>query len=70
MTNQGKLQGSTPRRQSDSEMWDRMAAWWDEKQGEDGDRWHRLLIDPPFERVMNPPLKWRACPWTNPRAHE
>jgi ubiquinone/menaquinone biosynthesis C-methylase UbiE len=52
MTNQGKSQGSTPRRQSDSEMWNRMAAWWDEKQGEDGDRWHRLLIDPPFERVI------------------
>src|SRR5918998_2338035 len=52
MTNQGKPQGSTPRRQSDSEMWDRMAAWWDEKHGEDGDRWHRLLIDPPFERLI------------------
>jgi SAM-dependent methyltransferase len=33
-------------------MWDRMAAWWDEKQGEEGDRWHRLLIEPPFERVI------------------
>jgi ubiquinone/menaquinone biosynthesis C-methylase UbiE len=29
-----------------------MAAWWDEKQGEDGDRWHRLLIEPAFERVI------------------
>jgi ubiquinone/menaquinone biosynthesis C-methylase UbiE len=33
-------------------MWDRMAAWWDQKQGEDGDRWHRLLIEPAFERVI------------------
>jgi len=29
-----------------------MAAWWDEKQGEDGDRWHRLLIEPSLERVI------------------
>jgi ubiquinone/menaquinone biosynthesis C-methylase UbiE len=33
-------------------MWDRMAAWWDQKQGEDGDRWHSLLIEPAFERVI------------------
>jgi ubiquinone/menaquinone biosynthesis C-methylase UbiE len=33
-------------------MWDRMAVWWDEKQGEQGDRWHRLLIEPPFERII------------------
>ncbi len=44
----------TPRsdRPSDSELWDRMAAWWDEKQGDDGDRWHRLLIEPGMERVL------------------
>jgi len=29
-----------------------MAAWWDEKQGEEGDRWHRTLIDPVLERVL------------------
>jgi ubiquinone/menaquinone biosynthesis C-methylase UbiE len=26
--------------------WDGLAKWYDEKQGEDGDTWHRTLIDP------------------------
>jgi ubiquinone/menaquinone biosynthesis C-methylase UbiE len=52
MTHQGKPQDTKPPRRSDAEMWDRMAEWWDEKQGEDGDRWHRLLIEPPFERMI------------------
>ncbi|MCI4367000.1 MAG: class I SAM-dependent methyltransferase [Thermoplasmata archaeon] len=26
--------------------WDELAAWYDAKQGEDGDLWHRTLIDP------------------------
>ncbi len=28
--------------------WDQMADWWDEKQGDEGDLWHRALIDPPL----------------------
>jgi ubiquinone/menaquinone biosynthesis C-methylase UbiE len=31
--------------------WDQMAYWWDEKQGEEGDLWHRALIDPPLLRL-------------------
>jgi ubiquinone/menaquinone biosynthesis C-methylase UbiE len=26
--------------------WDQMVDWWDEKLGDDGDLWHRALIDP------------------------
>lgn len=31
--------------------WDQMAEWWDEKLGDDGDLWHRTLIDPPLLRL-------------------
>ncbi len=27
--------------------WDQMVDWWDEKLGDEGDLWHRTLIDPP-----------------------
>ncbi|HEY7346697.1 MAG TPA: class I SAM-dependent methyltransferase [Ktedonobacterales bacterium] len=27
--------------------WNQMADWWDEQLGDDGDLWHRTLIDPP-----------------------
>jgi hypothetical protein len=63
MTHQGKPQDTKLPRRSDSEMWDRMAEWWDDKQGEDGDLWHRLLIEPPFERVIgevNGCASWRS----------
>jgi ubiquinone/menaquinone biosynthesis C-methylase UbiE len=32
--------------------WDRMAAWRDERSGEQGDLWHRALIDPSLLRVV------------------
>ena len=32
--------------------WDQMAYWWDEKQGDEGDLWHRALIDPPLIRLV------------------
>ena len=32
--------------------WDEMASWWDEKQGDEGDLWHRALIDPPLMRLV------------------
>jgi len=32
--------------------WERMAAWYDAKQGDTGDFWHRTLIDPTFLRVV------------------
>lgn len=28
--------------------WEQMAAWWDERLGDEGDLWHRTLIDPPL----------------------
>jgi ubiquinone/menaquinone biosynthesis C-methylase UbiE len=31
--------------------WDRMAEWWDKKIGDEGDLWHRTLIDPPLLRL-------------------
>ena len=34
--------------------WDEMASWWDEKQGDEGDLWHRALIDPPLIRLAGP----------------
>ncbi len=41
-------------RPPDSELWDEMAAWWDEQQGEEGDLWHRALIDPALFKVLGP----------------
>jgi ubiquinone/menaquinone biosynthesis C-methylase UbiE len=32
--------------------WEQMAEWWDEKLGDDGDLWHRALIDPPVFRLV------------------
>lgn len=32
--------------------WETIAAWYDEKQGDTGDLWHRALIDPTFVRVV------------------
>lgn len=29
-----------------SSGWDQMAEWWDNHLGEEGDLWHRALIDP------------------------
>ncbi len=31
--------------------WDQMAEWWDNHLGEEGDLWHRTLIDPPLLRL-------------------
>lgn len=33
--------------------WDQMAEWWDEKMGDEGDLWHRTLIDPPLIRLVD-----------------
>jgi ubiquinone/menaquinone biosynthesis C-methylase UbiE len=35
-----------------SEGWEPLAAWYDEKQGNEGDLWHRALIDPALLRVL------------------
>jgi ubiquinone/menaquinone biosynthesis C-methylase UbiE len=32
--------------------WSQMAEWWNEKLGEEGDLWHRTLIDPPLIRLV------------------
>jgi ubiquinone/menaquinone biosynthesis C-methylase UbiE len=32
--------------------WEEMAAWWDERQGNEGDLWHRTLIDPTLFSVL------------------
>jgi ubiquinone/menaquinone biosynthesis C-methylase UbiE len=34
-----------------SSGWDQMAEWWDTHLGEEGDLWHRALIDPPLLRL-------------------
>ena len=52
MRRQGRSDDPWPGRPSDPQMWDRMADWWNQKQGEEGDTWHRLLIEPAFERVI------------------
>jgi len=31
--------------------WGQMTDWWDEEQGDEGDLWHRALIDPPLLRL-------------------
>jgi ubiquinone/menaquinone biosynthesis C-methylase UbiE len=31
--------------------WEQMAEWWDMKFGDEGDLWHRALIDPPLLRL-------------------
>jgi len=33
-------------------VWDDIAGWYDEKQGDEGDLWHRSLIDPPLLRLV------------------
>ncbi len=38
----------------DVRTWEAMAAWYDEKQGDEGDLWHRALIDPALLRVVGP----------------
>ena len=35
-----------------SSGWDHMADWWDLHLGEEGDLWHRALIDPPLLRLV------------------
>lgn len=32
--------------------WDQMTDWWDEKMGDEGDLWHRTLIDPPLIQLV------------------
>ena len=32
--------------------WDQMTDWWDENIGDEGDLWHRALIDPPLLRLV------------------
>lgn len=34
--------------------WEAMAEWYDAKQGDDGDLWHRALIDPPLIHLIGP----------------
>lgn len=32
--------------------WDQMTDWWDAKMSDDGDLWHRTLIDPPLLHLV------------------
>ncbi len=41
-----------PRQNVVRKNWDEMAAWYDEKQGDEGDLWHRTLIDPALLQVV------------------
>ena len=34
--------------------WDQMAEYWDAKLGDEGDLWHRTLIDPPLLQLVGP----------------
>ena len=52
MTRRGRSEDPEPSHLSDPQPWDRLAVWWDQKQGEEGDLWHRLRIEPAFERVI------------------
>jgi ubiquinone/menaquinone biosynthesis C-methylase UbiE len=36
----------------DDTGWEQMAEWWDNKLGDDGDLWHRALIDPPVFKLV------------------
>ena len=45
-------QSSDETRQVAKKNWDEMAAWYDEKQGDEGDLWHRTLIDPVLLQVL------------------
>jgi ubiquinone/menaquinone biosynthesis C-methylase UbiE len=36
----------------ESTTWEALASWYDEKQGDTGDLWHRTLIDPTFLAVV------------------
>jgi ubiquinone/menaquinone biosynthesis C-methylase UbiE len=36
------------------EAWEELAAWYDEKMGDEGDLWHRTLIDPGLLQVLGP----------------
>ena len=35
-----------------SSGWDQMADWWEKRFGDEGDLWHRTLIDPPLLRLV------------------
>ncbi len=45
-------QSSDETRQVAKKNWNEMAAWYDEKQGDEGDLWHRTLIDPVLLQVL------------------
>ncbi len=34
--------------------WEAMVDWWDEQLGDEGDLWHRTLIDPPVMELLGP----------------
>jgi ubiquinone/menaquinone biosynthesis C-methylase UbiE len=42
------------------ELWERLAAWYDRKQGNEGDLWHRSLIDPCLLKVLGEVKEQRA----------
>lgn len=37
---------------NETKQWDDLASWYDRKQGEDGDLWHRSLIDPVLIKLV------------------
>jgi ubiquinone/menaquinone biosynthesis C-methylase UbiE len=40
--------------------WEQMADWWDKRFGDEGDFWHRMLIDPPLLRLVGEASKLRV----------
>jgi ubiquinone/menaquinone biosynthesis C-methylase UbiE len=43
-----------------SSGWDEMADWWDKQLGDEGDLWHRTLIDPPLIRLVGEVSRMRV----------
>ncbi len=42
------------------DTWEQMADWYDHKQGDDGDLWHRALIDPVLFKIVGKVSKQRV----------
>jgi hypothetical protein len=44
----------------DDTGWEQMADWWDHHLGDNGDLWHRTLIDPPVFKLVGDVAGQRA----------
>src|SRR5215467_15511408 len=54
-TSDSQLKSRYQKRESESMTtfgWDQMTDWWDKQLGDEGDLWHRTLIDPPLLHLV------------------